>query len=416
MELLLQLLKKCIPKRLFRALQPVYHRTLAFAGALRYGFPGRDLRIIGITGTKGKSTTAEILNTILTHAGYTTALSGTIRFKVGEKSIPNTHKMSMPGRFFMQRFLAQARAAGVDYVILEMTSEGAAQSRHRHIPLDALIFTNLQKEHIESHGSMEKYFQAKYLLARSLEHSPKHPRVLIANADDPYGRRFLAATVPETLPFSLAETEPYELGTHATRFTYKNTAMCMPLIGTFNLLNALAAIKYAEHAGITLETIRDALRTLPPVPGRVERFQSAKGFEVVVDYAHTPDSLEALYRAFPEQRKICVLGNTGGGRDAWKRPVMGSLADTHCTEVVLTNEDPYDEDPVAIITAMAAPMRKKPTIILDRRNAITHAIAQAQQGDVVLITGKGTDPYIMGPHGTKEPWSDKKVVEELLAT
>ncbi|OYV26539.1 MAG: hypothetical protein B7W98_03065, partial [Parcubacteria group bacterium 20-58-5] len=139
-----------------------------------------------------------------------------------------------------------------------------------------------------------------------------------------------------------------------------------------------------------------------------------QNFLAVVDYAHTPDSLQALYDAFPNRRKICVLGNTGGGRDTWKRPAMGKIADEACAEVFLTNEDPYDEDPKQIVDAMAAGMARTPQIIMDRREAIRAALRAARAGDAVLISGKGTDPFIMGAHGTKEPWSDASVVREEL--
>src|SRR6185369_569965 len=154
---------------------------------------------------------------------------------------------------------------------------------------------------------------------------------------------------------------------------------------------------------------------LPPVRGRVERIEAGQNFIAVVDYAHTPDSLRALYSAFASKRKICVLGNTGGGRDTWKRPEMGRIADETCDKVILTNEDPYDEDPRAIVDAMAAGMKRAPEIIMDRREAILAALRAARPGDAVLISGKGTDPYIMGPNGSKTPWSDAEVVREELA-
>ena len=146
----------------------------------------------------------------------------------------------------------------------------------------------------------------------------------------------------------------------------------------------------------------------------MERIDAGQDFLAVVDYAHTPDSLQALYDAFPNRRKICVLGNTGGGRDTWKRPEMGAIADAECESVILTNEDPYDENPENIVNAMASGMKRKPRIVMDRRDAIREALSLAKAGDVVLISGKGADPYIMGPHGTKTPWSDATVVREEL--
>jgi len=161
-------------------------------------------------------------------------------------------------------------------------------------------------------------------------------------------------------------------------------------------------------------TSAKALRALSRIPGRAERVECGQDFTVIVDYAHTPDSLQAIYDAYPNQRKICVLGNMGGGRDSWKRPEMGRIADSTCDEVFLTDEDSCDEDPLAIVTAMAAGMERKPEIILDRREAIRAALKVARPGDAVLITGKGTDPYILGPKGTRTPWSDSRVACEEL--
>jgi UDP-N-acetylmuramoyl-L-alanyl-D-glutamate--2,6-diaminopimelate ligase len=175
----------------------------------------------------------------------------------------------------------------------------------------------------------------------------------------------------------------------------------------------LAVIKAAQFAGVPLPKISEALAALERIPGRTERINEGQPYQVIVDYAHTPDSLQALYDAYPV-RKICVLGNTGGGRDTWKRPEMGKIADEMCAEVILTDEDPYDEDPQQIVEQMAAGMKRKPRIIMDRREAIHTALTLAQPGDAVLITGKGTDPYIMQANGKKLPWSDANVAREEL--
>jgi UDP-N-acetylmuramoyl-L-alanyl-D-glutamate--2,6-diaminopimelate ligase len=178
-------------------------------------------------------------------------------------------------------------------------------------------------------------------------------------------------------------------------------------------MNALAVAKAAKFAGVSLAKSAASLSKLERIPGRTERIEEGQDFAVVVDYAHTPDSLRALYDAYPV-RKICVLGNTGGGRDTWKRPEMGKIADDACAHVILTDEDPYDENPRTILDDMASGMNRTPRIILDRREAIREALILAQEGDAVLITGKGTDPYIMRANGTKEPWSDAQVAREEL--
>ncbi|MBU6388418.1 UDP-N-acetylmuramyl-tripeptide synthetase [Patescibacteria group bacterium] len=400
--------------RLRRRLLAPYHYAWAVLSTLWYGFPAKRLTVIGVTGTKGKSSVAEMLYTILAYAGHPTALAGTIRFALGAESRPNLFKMTLPGRGFIQKFLAEAAAKNCTHAVIEITSEAALQYRHFGLDLDALIFTNLHKEHLESHGSEEKYFRAKFAIGEALVRSGKRPRSIIANADDARGKAFLSLPVEKRIPFSLADASDTHSDERGVSFSYNGTHFMLSLPGTFNIVNALAAIKTAEAFGIPLETCAQALGNLSRISGRVERIEAGQDFIAVVDYAHTSDSLAALYGAFPNQRKICVLGNTGGGRDTWKRPEMGRIADETCAEVILTNEDPYDEDPRAIVDAMAAGMKRAPLIIMDRREAIRAAIRAARPGDAVLISGKGTDPFIMGPNGGREPWSDASVVREEL--
>ncbi len=421
MESLLYRLKRLIPHSLFRVVQPPYHYLMSLLGALIYHFPSKEITIIGVTGTKGKSSVVEIINAIFEADGSRTAVAGTIRFKIGERNERNLYKMTMPGRFFTQRFLRDAVKAGCEVAIIEMTSEGVKQFRHKFIHLDALVFTNLSPEHIESHGSYEKYIAAKLELARGLEHSQKRPRFMIANKDDDQGHLFLDAHVEHPLPYGLSDVELYNLNKDDISLVIEGSTIRVPLIGLFNVYNCLAAITTARAFGIPLRTIHTALSNLAPIKGRVELFRSpkhaSKKVTVVVDYAHTPDSLEKLYVAFEKEKKIAVLGNTGGGRDKWKRPEMGRLAGVYCTRIYLTNEDPYDEDPEKIVEEMMRGVddERKVTIIMDRRKAIRTALEEAPDGSVVIITGKGTDPYIMGPSNTKTPWSDAKVVEQEMA-
>jgi UDP-N-acetylmuramoyl-L-alanyl-D-glutamate--2,6-diaminopimelate ligase len=424
-------------KRFIKSIIPAsaleqYHYCMAMLGALYYSFPSRKLFVIGVTGTKGKSTTTELIAAILKEAGLTMAVASTIRFAIGNESEPNLFKMTMPGRFFLQRFLRKAVSRGATHAIIEMTSEGAKQYRHKGIALDALVFTNLQPEHIESHGSLEKYAEAKLSLATHLEESPKRPRYIVANADDPYGKEFLAAQVEVRAPFKLSDAEPYSADERSVRFVWRRGEFfTVPLPGVFNLKNILAALTLGDAMGVPVQTMKKALEHIGPVAGRAERVERGQPFTVIVDYAHTPDSLRALYETYAptafgtgkNKKIIGVLGSTGGGRDTWKRPAMGKIADEFCTLAILTNEDPYDEDPQKIIAEIASGfVIHKPQIVLERRQAIREALTEAitlrqAQGDqnvVVLITGKGTDPYIMGAQGSKELWSDKKVAEEEL--
>lgn len=407
-------------RQLRRVLLAPYHYAWAVLSGLWYGFPSNGLTVIGVTGTKGKSSVSEMLYTILEASGHKTALAGTIRFAIGKESKPNLFKMTLPGRGFIQKFLAEALTQRCTHAVVEITSEAALQYRHIGLNLNALVFTNLQKEHIESHGSMENYARAKFTIGESLVASPKRPRAIIANNDSSYGAPYLALSVEDRIPFSFGDAQDVSVSEDGVSFLYNNVRFSIPQPGRFSVLNALAAIKAAEWAGVALPVCADALKTLAIIPGRAERIDVGQTFTVVVDYAHTPDSLSSLYEAFgskenPKRKLVCVLGNTGGGRDVWKRPLMGKIAEDACGTVILTNEDPYDEDPQSILAAMANGMQRAPIIILNRREAIRHALSLAHTGDAVLISGKGTDPFIMGPRGSKTPWSDATVVREEIA-
>jgi len=278
----------------------------------------------------------------------------------------------------------------------------------------ALIFTNLAPEHIESHGSYADYANAKFEIGLQLERSMKRPRIMVANALDIESRRYLELQVEKAIPFSLMDHEPHDFYEGGGFFTMGTTEIRVHLPGNFSLMNALAASTLAEALGIAPYIIARGINKVTTIAGRGDRINEGQNFTVVVDYAHTPDSLKAIYDAYKDRRKICVMGATGGGRDVWKRPVMGRIASEHCAHVILTNEDPYDEDPTIIIRQVAKDMAHEPEIILDRRSAIARAFHLAVADDVVLITGKGTDPTIAGPHGTKQPWSDARVVREEL--
>jgi UDP-N-acetylmuramoyl-L-alanyl-D-glutamate--2,6-diaminopimelate ligase len=414
MSTLKQRIQSLLPRKLYRALLAPYHLLWTAYAAVRFGFPARSLVVIGVTGTKGKSSVTEMISAILTEAGHTVAVSSTIHFAIGNESRPNKYKMTLPGRGFIQKFLREAVSKGATHAVIEITSEAALQYRHLFLDLDALVFTNLEKEHLESHGGMENYFQAKYRIGEALMRSPKRPRAIIANADSQYGARFLALSVERSIPFALADAAELALSDTGISFIYEGTKFALPHPGEFSAMNALAAIKTASFLTVPLAQAASALASLARIPGRAERIDAGQQFLAVVDYAHTPDSLEALYKAYGDRPKICVLGNTGGGRDTWKRPEMGRIADAHCSQVILTDEDPYDEDPRAIVDAMAAGMKREPTIIMDRRQAIAEALRRARATDVVLVSGKGTDPYIMRAHGQKEVWSDAQVVREEL--
>ncbi len=425
MSTILYWIKRFIPRRVLAKLRPPYHLALAYLGSIIYRNPSREITVIAVTGTKGKSTVTELITAILEADGKHVASLSTIQFKIGDTIKRNLFKMTTPGRFFVQKFLRDAVKAGCTHAVVEMTSEGAKQFRHRFIHMDALVFTNLTPEHIESHGSFEAYKAAKLAIAQQLEESGKQPRYIVANVDDEHGADFLNFAVEEKLPYQLAGLKLYTLHRDGISLIFQDAeeemTIRVPLVGLFNVYNTLAAITMTRALGVPLRTIEKALRQLPPIKGRVEHFFSAKDagkhITAVVDYAHTPDSLEKFYQAFKDQPKICILGNTGGGRDTWKRPEMAAIAERYCDKIILTNEDPYDEDPRKIVDEMAKGITdaSKLDIIMDRRLAIKTAFEEAPDGSYVLISGKGTDPYIMGPNNSRQPWSDADVVQEELA-
>lgn len=381
-----------------QSILPYYHYTLSLLGAVLYGFPGRKLMVILVTGTKGKSSTTEFMYHILKQAGYKTAVSNTIHFVIDEKEEKNLFKMSTPGRFFIQRFLNKALKAGCTHVVLEMSSQAVLQSRHLWLYPNALIFTNLSPEHLDAHGTYDAYLNAKLEIAKIVQDSPKRPRILVANQDDQESEKFLAYNAEKKITFTGRDL-PFELS----------------IPGEFNKYNAAGAVALAKEFGISEENIKTALINVKQIAGRLQYIECGQDFDVIVDYAHTTDSLQKLYDVFKGKRKIAVLGGTGGGRDRWKRKEMGAIADRECEMVYITNEDPYDEDPQQIMDDVASGVTsKKPVLIFGRRDAIKEAIKHAQVGDVILITGKGTDPYIMGPNGGKLTWSDAKITEEVL--
>jgi len=392
-----ELIKKILPKFVLS----FYHFILALLGALIYGFPSKKLILIGVTGTNGKTTTTEMIASIFEKAGKKIALLNSLRFKIGEKKEINKLRMTMPGRFFIQRFLKKAVKEGCQYAILEVTSEGIKQHRHRFLDFKVAVFTNLAPEHIEAHGSFEKYREAKGKLFQATK------EIHVINVEDKNAEYFLKFSAKKKITYGLKKGD-VNLG---------NAKVNLKIPGEFNLYNALAAISVAISQGIDKNFAIKALEEFKGVPGRMEEVIS-KPFRVIVDYAFTPNALEKVYQtlrntqyAIPNTRLICVLGACGGGRDKWKRPVLGEIAAKYCDEVIVTNEDPYDEDPWQIIEQVASGAKRKARKILDRREAIREALKLAKEGDVVVITGKGAEPSIV-EKGKKIPWDDRKVVRE----
>lgn len=396
MEKFLRFMKKFIPKSVFEFFQPAYHWFLAYAAAFVYGFPSKKLKVIGVTGTNGKSTVVTMLSAILEEARESTASISSLRFKIKNHEWKNTLKMTMPGRFKLQKFLRDAASSGCKYAIIEITSEGIKQFRHKGIDFFMAILTNITPEHIESHGSFEKYREAKAKLFCGA-------KIHILNGDDKENIDYFSKIPAKKCVIYSKNDLPPDFH--------------LKLLGEFNKENAAAAFCAAKEFGIGEETIKFALEKIEFIPGRLE-FVQKEPFSVVVDYAHTPDALRKVYWTLRSEnpkseilnpKLICVLGSAGGGRDKWKRPEMGKIAKEFCDEIILTNEDPYDENPEKILEDIGGNRK-----VLDRREAIREALKSAKPGDTVIITGKGAEPWMMGPGGQKISWDDREVAREEL--
>jgi UDP-N-acetylmuramoyl-L-alanyl-D-glutamate--2,6-diaminopimelate ligase len=403
-----------------------YHFLWAWVGARVHGHPSARTFVIGVTGTKGKTTTLELINAVLEAAGKRTALISSLRTKIGDESAKNAIGNSMPGRGYLQKFMKRAVRARCNYILIEVTSQGVAMHRHRFIQWNIGVLTNLAPEHIESHGSFENYRAAKLEFLKTVVR--EGGRVFL-NRDDKNFNFFLEE-LAEAGPIMYSKDDEFfhESLPHirSVKMRRENEAPHF-LMSKFNEENIAVAVAIAKELGIPNGVIDEAILNFEGVPGRME-FITAGGFTGVVDYAHTPDSLEAAYVAakpkphpeFPDPRLICVLGAAGGGRDTWKRPSMGTIAAEHCDEIILTNEDPYDENPQAIVNEIAAgiaePLRSGQNLykILDREEAIKKAFSLARPGDVVIGTGKGSEDWIHVQDGRKIPWSERDVFERII--
>jgi UDP-N-acetylmuramoyl-L-alanyl-D-glutamate--2,6-diaminopimelate ligase len=423
--------KQFIPKSLLS----FYHLALAHLADFIYGSPSKKLIVIGVTGTNGKSTTVNLIAKILEEAGEKVALTSTVNFKVGDNDKLNDLKMTMPGRFFLQRLLKRAVDAGCKYAIIESSSEGILQHRQIGIRYDCMVFTNLTPEHLEAHGGFEHYKKAKLTYFKFSEQLPakiingkKISKSIIANSDDAYAIEFQKFNVDQII--SYGKTNPATVaGTgliadeKGISFGVDGVQFKLQLKGIFDFYNALAAISTVKAYGVDLETSKRALEKIPQVPGRMELIEEGQNFKVVVDYAYEPEEMRQVYKtisAWPQKNVIQVLGPSGGGRDKARISILGKMAGEFASIVFITTDDPYNDDPQKIGQEMfdgAARAGKIPNnnlfLELDRRAAISTALQKAGAGDLVLITGKGSD-QTMAVKDDYIPWDDRQVAREEL--
>ncbi|KKQ40904.1 MAG: UDP-N-acetylmuramyl-tripeptide synthetase [Candidatus Magasanikbacteria bacterium GW2011_GWA2_37_8] len=423
------------------------HYLIALFAYYWYGRPARNLIVVGVTGTKGKSTTCRLIASILEAGGFKVGLLSTVEFQIGEKRWINDKKMTMLGLGQIQKMLREMVQAGCQYVVVETSSEGILQYRHFGLWYDVAVFTNLGTEHSERHGGFENLRQDKGKLFSALTKYPhkilngkKIEKIIIANTDDENSKYFLNFQADKKIGYGLETTENLQINQtqkfvqgkiensneSGSSFVVNNNHYKINIAGTFNVYNALAAVAVGETQNISAEKISVGLASVNKILGRMEFINAGQDFKVVVDYAHEPLSLTALFNTLRniiglDHKLITVIGSDGGGRDVKKRPKMGAIAGQLADYVVVTDVNCFDEDPKQIAEMLASGARESGKkdgqnlfIETDRRAAIKLAISLAKSGDVVAITAKGSEPCIVIANGQKIPWSDSAVAKEEL--
>jgi UDP-N-acetylmuramoyl-L-alanyl-D-glutamate--2,6-diaminopimelate ligase len=435
----MNLLRKIIPQRIIN----IYHLGQAILANFWYGFPARKsfahsvaggpakkLKVIGVTGTNGKTTTCQMIAKILEEAGFKTAMISTINFKLGEKEWVNKTKYTTLSSFFIQKFAWNAAVSRCKYLILEISSHALDQNRVWGINFDTAVITNVTREHLDYHKTMEEYREAKLRIFEKA-------RVAIINLDMDKPEEFVRADneiiygyskkFPNKSQFLKSKfqkiiAENIKLGINYSSYKLNAVSYKLNLPGLFNIENALAATCVGMAYNIDLETISKALEKIKGIPGRMEYVPNNKGINIIVDFALTPDALDRLYsliqRINSNRKKIFAVFGSCGRRDKGKRPLMGEVVSKYADYVIVTNEDPYDEDPMQIINEISGGIKNKKEgeffwRILDRREAIKKALVLAGPEDFVVITGKGHEET-MSVGNKRIPWNDKKVILELL--
>ena len=424
-------MKELVPQ----SIKNIYHLFRAILANVWYGFPSRKLKVIGVTGTNGKTTTVQMIAKVLEEVGKKVAVASTINFKIGEREWVNDTKFTTLSSFQLQKHLCQAVRAGCEYAVIEVTSHALDQNRNWGANFSTAVITNVTREHLDYHDTMEEYRKAKeklFAVAAKHKNSSAVVNLNMENAEEflKYGVEqkfgyFLEIQNPSCSPeknIKLVIARDIKLNMSSSRFYIENIQFTLNLPGEFNIENALAAICVGLSQNIPLEKISVALSKIKEVPGRMERIENNLGLEIIVDYAVTPDSLEKLYKYIKEYKKegtriISVFGSCGE-RDRGKRPIMGEIVARFANYCFVTNEDPYNEDPKQIIDEVFAGVLKNKKEnnnafrIQDRREAIKKALQIAKPGDMVVVTGKGAEE-IMAVKKNEFPGMTQKLSEKL---
>ena len=422
---MINLLRKIISPT--NPLRLAWHFLWGLFSAIYYRFPSRKLFVIGITGTNGKTTVANLIAKLLEADGKQTALATTINFQLGKKKWDNLTKMTSLGRGGIQKFLSQAVKAKCTHAVVEISSHALVQHRALGVSFDTAVLTNITREHLDFHKTFEKYRQAKEKLFWKLAKSNKPESIAILPAEDPVLPYFKQIPDIGITTFGIKKGDLYTNNLKITKNTQKFSVVSeekpfeleTKLMGSFNISNILAATALALNIGIKPAIIRKTFKKIEPLPGRLEPVEAGQPFRVIVDFAHTPDALEKLLRTFRSvtSGKIWLVFGATGDRDREKRPVMGKIAHQLANEIALTSDDPFTEDPVKIISEVMGgiPRAEGENFYsdIDRKRAISHALKNAQKGDTVLIAGKGCEQFQVIGH-KKIPWDDRKIARQIL--
>lgn len=413
------------PLRLF------YHKIVAIVANLYFRFPSRYLNVIAVTGTKGKTTTVNLIANILTEAGYKTGMTSTIAFRVGDRQWANVTKITTLGPFTLQKLLREMVNERCTHAVIEVSSHAILQNRIWGVNIDTSVFTNIGEDHLDYHGGFDNYLRAKGLIFDRLNRSSRKSRiqkVSILNKDDPQFNYFDQFLADRKYLYGMGGGTVFCTDMHLTPggsdFTLHvpndKVDVKFNLPGEFNVYNALAAAAVGLANNINVKTLKDALEKASVIPGRFESIECGQKYNVVVDYAHTVESLEsllALYKGLTRGRLFIVFGATGGGRDKGKRPKMGAAADKHADYIIVTDDDPYEENEWKIIEDVSKGISRVEGDnfwkIPNREEAIKLALTLAKEGDTVVVAGKGAEEIQM-VHGKAIPWDDRQVIRNLL--
>ncbi|MBP7822601.1 MAG: UDP-N-acetylmuramoyl-L-alanyl-D-glutamate--2,6-diaminopimelate ligase [Candidatus Moranbacteria bacterium] len=411
-------LKQLVPQRMKNVL---FHFPMAVFAAVYFGFPARKLKVIGITGTNGKTTTTQLTMKILQGAGKKVAMASTINFVMDGEETVNTSKFTTLSSWQLERFLHEAVNIGCEYAVIETSSHAIDQYRIFGIPYEIAVMTNVTREHLDYHQTMSEYRLVKRQLF-------ERAKMAVVNLDMESPEEYLDARQYEKKisystndPQATILSERIELKLHGSEFFVEETKFTLAIPGLFNVENALAAIGVGVLLDIDMQTMSEALAKVTIVPGRMESVANNRGITILIDYAVTPDSLEKLYRLVSQMKtegsRIIALLGACGERDRGKRPMMGEIVSSSADTLILTNEDPYYEDPEQILDDIEKGIVKIPgkeyLRIFDRREAIVKALSIARRNDIIAITGKGAEET-MKIGAQSIPWNDARVVREEL--